>query len=353
MSKKDDPSKVSPNSTKKEILDAYHELVQQLDERASQELRPEKEKETRRVQEAVSVAEEIAAARIGETVAGLKNQINTALADIALRLDEQVSGYRRVKEAIDAKEKELAEIFEIERGAHSLAALLEAQRQKRETFEQQMAARKEELERELATSRAAWAQELADGKAQAREQQEQAEKSRRREQEEYDYALKRDREQKTNALRDEISGLERELAQKKEEFEKKVQSKEGELKERETAMAQAEKRLVGLEVQVEKFPKELDDAVKKAVKETTERLAAEAARNEELLRKTYEGEKNVLTARIEALTQSATEQKKQIEQLGSQLEKAYGKVQDIAVQAVSSPRERYFSEPPAKAPTQG
>lgn len=43
-------------------------------------------------------------------------------------------------------------------------------------------------------------------------------------------------------------------------------------------MAQAEKRLIDLEVQVEKFPKELEDAIKRAVKETTERLLSEAAR---------------------------------------------------------------------------
>lgn len=118
------------------------------------------------------------------------------------------------------------------------------------------------------------------------------------------------------------------------------------MKERETAVVQAEKRLIGLEVQVDKFPKELDDAVKKAVKETAERLTSEAARSEELLRKTYEGEKNVLAARIEAFERLASEQKKQIDQLSSQLEKAYGKVQDIAIKAVSSPRERYFGELP-------
>ena len=52
----------------------------------------------------------------------------------------------------------------------------------------------------------------------------------------------------------------------------------------------------------------------------------------------------MLATRIEGLEQLATEQKKQLELLAAQLEKAYGKVQDIAVTAVSSPRERYFGE---------
>lgn len=135
--------KVTPSSTKKEILDAYTQLQQQLAEQAGQELRPEKKKEERQVREATEVAETMAAGSTGEAINTLKNQINAALADIAARLEEQVAGYRRVKEAIAAKDRELAEIFEIERSAHSLAALLEAQKQKREAFEREMAARPE------------------------------------------------------------------------------------------------------------------------------------------------------------------------------------------------------------------
>ncbi|MCJ7600814.1 MAG: hypothetical protein MUO63_04825, partial [Desulfobulbaceae bacterium] len=112
------------------------------------------------------------------------------------------------------------------------------------------------------------------------------------------------------------------------------------------------KRIVALDIQVEKFPRELEDGIKRAVKETAERLTAEAAKNEELLRKTFEGEKNVLTTRIQSLEQISADQKKQIELLASQLDKAYGKVQDIAIKAVSSPRERYYNEPSSKGPSQ-
>ena len=69
----------------------------------------------------------------------------------------------------------------------------------------------------------------------------------------------------------------------------------------------------------------------------SDRLQAEAANNEKLLRKTHEGELNVFNTRIKSLEQTASSQNKQISELTSQLEKAYGKVQDIAVQAVSSP----------------
>ena len=349
MSKKqDETTKLTLTNTKKELLDAYNQLVEKLEGRAGEELRPEKEKEERRAREVTVVAEELAAVRVSEAIGVIKTDITAALSDIAARIEEQTERFRKVKEAVGAKEKELAEIFEIEKSAYSLAALIETQKQKRAAFEEEMAARREELETAIKSGRAAWEQEQAGAKARAAEQREQQEKARRREQEEYDYLLKRDREQKTNALQDEINKLEKELHQKKDEFEKKVAAREAGLKERETAVAQQEKRLVALDIQVEKFPRELEDGIRKAVKETAEKLTAEAAKNEELLRKTFEGEKNVLSTRIVGLEQVAADQKKQIDLLASQLDKAYGKVQDIAVKAVSSPRERYYGEPAAK-----
>ncbi|MBU0965011.1 MAG: hypothetical protein KKA54_01405 [Proteobacteria bacterium] len=345
MSKKQDEiPQVTPSNTKKEILEAYSQLVGKLEEREGNELRPEKEKEERRTREVTVVAEELAAVRVSEAIGSIKTEIGSALTDIAVRIEEQTDRYRKVKEAVAVKEKELAEIFEMEKSAYSLAALVEAQKQKRAAFEEEMASRREELESAIKRDRAAWEKEQAEARARAKEQQEQLEKTRRREQEEYDYKLKRDREQKTNALQDEVNRLEKELHQKKEEFEKKVADKEASLKERETAVTQQEKRIVALDIQVEKFPRELEEGIKKAVKETSERLTAEAAKNEELLRKTLEGEKNVLTTRIAGLEQVAADQKKQIELLASQIDKAYGKVQDIAVKAVSSPRERYYNE---------
>lgn len=349
MSKKQDETpKLTLTNTKKELLDAYNQLVEKLEGRAGEELRPEKEKEERRTREVTAVAEVLATSRVSEAIGGIKTEITAALTDIAVKIEEQTDRFRKAKEAVAAKEKELAEIFEIEKSAYSLAALIEAQKQKRTAFEEEMAARRTDLEASIKSARAAWDQEQAEAKARAAEQREQQEKARKREQEEYDYLLKRDREQKTNALQDEISKLEKELHQKKNEFENKVAAKEASLKERETAVAQQEKRIVALDIQVEKFPRELEEAVKKAVRETTERLSAEAAKNEELLRKTFEGEKNVLSTRIAALEQVAADQKKQIDLLASQLDKAYGKVQDIAVKAVSSQRERYYPEPAAK-----
>ena len=82
------------------------------------------------------------------------------------------------------------------------------------------------------------------------------------------------------------------------------------------------------------FPKELEGAIKEGIKETTERIRLEAKSREELLSKEFDGERNVLTTRIESLEKTAKEQSEHIARLSQQLEKAYQKVQDIAIRAV-------------------
>jgi flagellar motility protein MotE (MotC chaperone) len=76
--------------------------------------------------------------------------------------------------------------------------------------------------------------------------------------------------------------------------------------------------------------------VKKAVQETTDRISADAGSREQLLKKEFDGEKKVLTTKIEALEKTVKEQHEQITKLTQQLEKSYQKVEDIAVKAVQS-----------------
>jgi hypothetical protein len=65
-------------------------------------------------------------------------------------------------------------------------------------------------------------------------------------------------------------------------------------------------------------------------------LNLEAKNREELLKKEFIGERNVLTTRIESLEKTAKDQSAQIAALTQHLEKANQKVQDIAVKALDS-----------------
>lgn len=339
-----DLPKISTSNTKKEMLAAYNQLAAMLEERATSELQPEKAKEEKQKREVVSAADDLAGKGVTGQLDSLKAAIARELSDIAEKTEEQAKVYLKIKEAIAAKEQELRELFEIEKSAFSLAALLEANRQKKEELEQAMGFRREELANEIEETRSAWQKEKSEYADLLKEQKKDDEKRRKREEEEYLYAFKRDKEQKLHALQDELAKLTKELAERKAEYDRQSAGKEKELQEREEAVAVQEKYLRELQKQVEGFPQELDSAVKKAVSEVSERLTSDMGKNEELLRKTFEGELNVLSTKIQSLEQAVTEKRKQLESMSAQLEKAYGKVQDIAIKAVAGAQDRRLSE---------
>ena len=334
--KAEDTSSITATSTKKEILDAYNDLLKTLQTKAQTELKPEKAKAEREKQEVVQIADGLTTLQVVKSVHELISETTRALSDIALKMEAETERYEKIKKAIEMKEAELRELFEIEKSAFTMAALIEAQKQQRVTFEDEMARRKELLDQDIAQTKAGLESQKKQYTDDLKDQKEQEEKRRRREKEEYDYKLAREREQKINALTDEINKIDRELKEKREEFEKQAKSKETELNEREQAVSEREKVMNDLQTKVETFPKQLEASVAKAADEATAKITSEAAKNEQLLLKGFEGEKNVLQARIDGFEQTIATQKKQIERLTEQLEGAYGKVQDIAIKAVAS-----------------
>jgi len=112
------------------------------------------------------------------------------------------------------------------------------------------------------------------------------------------------------------------------------------LNERDKSISEREINLQDLQDKVNAFPAELNQSIDSAVQDTKERLSTEFAQKEELLLKGFEGEKNVLTAKLAAFEALIKEQARQIEKLNTQQEKAYEKVQDIANKAVSGAAER-------------
>ena len=226
-------------------------------------------------------------------------------------MQEEVNKYLDVKKAIEAKQQDLREIYEIERAIPSLAALIEAQELKKAQFEADMATRKEELTREIQTLRAEWDREKKVHEAEIKERDAAEQKRRARESEEYNYAFKREQQLARNQFEDEKARFERDSQLKKEVMEQ-------ELAGREKAIAQQEAELADLRKRVETFPAELQTAVARAADAATKRTQAEAKMREELSRKEFDGERNVLVTRIEAFEKIVREQNDQIVKLSQQ-----------------------------------
>jgi hypothetical protein len=277
----------------------------------------------------VRVADSLSSEGVVQEISGLKIEIGKVLTQIGDKLEDEVNKFKAIQSAIELREKELQELYEIEKAALTLAALIETQNQKRQQFEAEMTARKEELNQDSQTQRLEWAKEKEEYEGQIKERDLTEKKRREREKEEYDYSFKRQQMLAKDKFEDEKAKLEKESQLKKAQM-------ESELKEREKVIAQKEEELNELRKKVSLFPKELETAVGKAVKETTERLSLEARNKEELLKKEFIGERNVLTTRIESLEKTGKEQSAQIAGLTQFLEKANQKVQEIALKALES-----------------
>jgi hypothetical protein len=325
--KKIQPKKLTLSNTKQEMLEAYNTVLKQLEAQREAELKPEKKLEEKKTKEVIQVAESLSSEGVAKEISNLKIETSKTLAQISDRLEEEVNKFRAIQSAIALKEKELQELYEIEKSAVALAALIESQNQKRQQFESEMAEKKETLSQEIEALRAEREKEKNDYEAEIKERDIMEKKRRDREKEEYEYSFKREQKLAKDRFEDEKAKLEKEVQNKKEQM-------QSELKEREKVVAEKEEELNELRKKVNAFPKELETAVAKAIKETTDRLNLEAKNREELVKKEFMGERNVLTTRIESLEKIVKEQSEQIAKFSQQLEKAYQQVQDIAVKTI-------------------
>ncbi|MGH9339679.1 MAG: hypothetical protein ACRD1R_08855 [Acidobacteriota bacterium] len=321
-----DPSEVkqiSMSNTKKEMLAAYTELLKQFEERQEQKLNGEKKVEQRNLEEALKVADSLSTEGVVRGIGTLKAEIGSLLNQVSDRLEEQVSKLKAIQRAIEFKDKELREIYEIERSVGSLAALIDAQHQKRTSFQEEMATRGEELQQEIQSTRADWEREQEEHANRIAERNTEEARKRQREKEEFQYEFEREKKLARDQFEDERSRLQKEL-----------EAKRVELLQREEAVAALEQELTELRRRAEAFPEEKEAAVARALSEAVERIRSEAQNQQELMSKEFEGERKVFLTRIESLEKTIREQNQQITKLSQIQDKAYQQVQDIAVRAV-------------------
>lgn len=321
------PKKLTLRNTKEEMLDAYQAVLRQLDEKRKVEQKPEEKIQEKKTAEVVAAADALSTEGIGREIGNLKSEIGKMLIQLSDRLEGEMARYENVKQAVESKERELKEIYEIQKNATSLMALIETQRQKREAFDEAMAADKAALEEEIETRRDEWEREATQRELDIKETAAANKKKLDREAEEYRYAAEREKKLARETFEDEKARLERELTLRRETLDR-------ELAERERAVAACEEEIESLRRRAETFPAELDQAVARAAKEAGAREIAQADSKLALMKKEFEGERGVFLSRIEALEKSLKEQSAQNAKLAQQIEKSYGQVQEIAVKAI-------------------
>ncbi|MEW6103755.1 MAG: hypothetical protein AB1630_08105 [bacterium] len=321
---------ISTTSTKQEILDAYNTLLEQIKERADVELKPDVKIEEKKTKEVIETAESLSIDGVVKEIATIKLNMAKVLTELCNCLEEEVNKYRKIKEAISVKEKELEEVYGIEKQLATMATLIEAGHQKHRELEAEISTKREQLTQEIEKTKQEAERQRRLKEEEFKEYEEQEKKRQKREREEYEYAIKREQQIYKDKFEEEKERKEKEISIKREEMERAFS-------EREKLIAEKEEELNELRKKTSLFPKEIEQAVAKAIKETIDKTSLEAKNKEELLKKGFEGEKNVFLAKIEAQDKIIKEQTQEIARLSHQLEDAYQKVSNIAIKSVEGP----------------
>lgn len=316
---------ISEKSKKNEIFEAYQTLLGKIKEGKQESHQEEKKK--KQEGELVAKASDLTPDRIVSNIANVKISIGQSLDALEQRLYDEYRKLHDLQQAISIETENLEELHEIKKDVDSLNAILLAQKEYKEKFEQEMQAKKKTFEVELAEVRMGWAKEQEVVEQEKRERELKAKRDRVREEEEYRYSVQLERKKEQDLYEENRNSLEKELVAKKEIFYK-------ELSEREAIIKTHEEEYKMLKVRVDQFPLELEKAIKETEKTTRESIERNYKYQIDLTSKEVDGERKLTQQMITSLQTKIKEQETFIRQLTQKADDAGTQVQSIALKAI-------------------
>src|SRR3990167_10435123 len=142
---------ISIKNTKNEILDAYYEVLQRLQD--SKKVSKQEQKIVEEKKDLINKASQQTTNGIVNDLAELKLSLVKSLEEIEEKLLGSHKKLATLQQAIEIQTKDLAEIHEITINADTLTALLIAQKEKTTLFEQDMKETRQIFEQEMLQKR--------------------------------------------------------------------------------------------------------------------------------------------------------------------------------------------------------
>ncbi len=205
-------------------------------ERKEAEAKPEDRLAARAVRDAVAVADALSSEDVVRSISETKSTVARTLTQLSERLEDEIGKYGRIRRAIAAKDAELQEIYEIERSASTLLAIMETQQRQQDDMQREFQTEKEQLKGEIQETRAQWEKEKKEREQEMKERDAAEQKRRQRELEEYKYNFARQQQLAQDQSSDALGKGEKELSERKTQL-------EHEWAEREKAIATREEEL--------------------------------------------------------------------------------------------------------------
>jgi len=360
------PKKVSAKNTKSEILEAYQELEKSYQEKESQLAMAKStppstvaddknvkaqqtEKMTQSAQSSLLSKKEIKetdGAKLspiaplqasGDTQAQMQAVIeafkqlgenfNVALSQLSTNLLVEAAHLKEILTTVDDESNRLTNLYHLKIKEETLSELLKQHEETAQEYQDTLQKQRESTEKSWLEQTQAWKTETEETEQKLREQQGLNTKTQQREDSEYHYNQKL-----TRHLSDEE--YQQQKSQQQQTLFELEEKREREWQEREKALAEREKQSKEFKEKVERFPKDLEAALKKAKEEGAGIARAQAKIKTDLLAKEFAGEEEVYQLKIHALEEEVAVQTAQIDKLAQQVESALKQAQELAVKAI-------------------
>jgi len=318
---------LSMRNTKQQLLEAYQQALQTLQEQEKHLLQPESMRKKKQTQATLKAVAHISSDAVIQQTTRLKQEVNKILLNLTDRLTTEIDRLDHLQLAIEIKEQELQEVYDIEHQAATLASLIEAHQQQKEALELDMARARDRLTTEMEALRAQWKKEKQEYEAKGRERRERDAKKRKRQEEEYEYSFAQEQQRAQAQFAAQKASLDQEMQTLREQTERDIVQKGLDL-------AQREEEFTTLQAQVKEFPQRLETAAAEAVQENTEGLERTTRHQIELQENEWSGERRVLQTRIQSLEKTIKRQREHITKLTKQQDTAYQTIQKLTVKAI-------------------
>lgn len=318
-------NEVSSKSTKNEIYEAYQSLLNKV--KGSKQESHQTETKRKQEVEVVDRASGMTLDKIIKNLAQVKVDIGQAVDTLENNLTEEYRKLSDMQEAIKIESHNLEEMHGIKANADSLSALLMAQKECKQKFEDEMFTKKAEFDNEITELHDAWEKEQQNYILNKKELDTKVKKDRTREEEEYGYNLQLERKKDLDNYDARKTMMEKELEEKRETVLR-------DLTQRESIIKTQEDEFKALKNQVAQFPLELEKNIKETAKTVTENLERQYKHQIDLSSKEIDGERKLNQQMIATLQAKIKEQESFIKQLTQKADDATSQVQSIAIKAL-------------------
>jgi len=319
--------KISTTNTKAQIIAAYNELLKKLEEKSQDN--PKEIQQRKDAEKMVESAQTNTEAGIVKDIAALKTSFLESLEKVQDSLTIEYKKLAEIQEAIKIEKRNLEDLYGLSANADSLAAILMAQKESQEEFDEGMKTAQEAFKTEMAEEKANRDKDRAESVAQIKEENEIQKKTRKREEEEHSYNLQQKRKKETDEYELKKVHQEAGLKEKKIAFEK-------EFAEREKDILEKEQEYNILKKASDNFPKELEICILEANKEQEAKLITEFKYKEELNALETEGQMQLKELQVSTLENKIKEMEVQIKLLSQKAETSEKSVKDIALKAIEN-----------------